>query len=193
MGGGGAKSLESLKEEGKNLAEEELLKEEEKLKEKVVQIRRVTKVVKGGKRMGFRATVVVGDGASHVGVGIGKAAEVSAAIRKGVEDAKKRQIEVPIVGTTIPHEILGQAGSSRVLIKPAPKGTGVIAGGAARTILELGGISDVVAKSIGSSNAINIAKATLSGLKNLKKLPEEEALRGKKLKVKFVQEIEEES
>lgn len=172
---------------------EELIKDEENMKEKVVQIRRVTKVVKGGKRMGFRAAVVVGDEAGHVGIGIGKAAEVSAAIRKGVEDAKKRQIEVTRIGTTIPHEILGKSGSSRVLIRPAPKGTGVIAGGAVRIILELSGIHDVVAKSLGSPNAINTAKATISGLQNLKKLKEEEGLRGKKLPVKFVQEVTEES
>jgi len=172
---------------------EERIKDDDKIKEKVVQIRRVTKVVKGGKRMGFRAAVVVGDEAGHVGIGIGKAVEVSAAIRKGVEDAKKRQVEVTRIGTTIPHEILGQAGSSRVLIRPAPKGTGVIAGGAVRIILELSGIHDVVAKSLGSPNAINTAKATISGLQGLKKLKEEETLRGKKLPVKFVQEVSEES
>ena len=167
-------------------------KEDDGLKEKVVQIRRVTKVVKGGKRMGFRAAVVVGDGKNHVGIGLGKAIEVSAAIRKGVEDAKKRQIEVSLVGTTIPHQIIGRFGSSRVLIKPAPKGTGVIAGGAVRIILELAGISDVVAKSLGSPNAINTAQATLSGLQNLKNLAEVEAIRSKKLNVKFVQEVQEE-
>ena len=170
----------------------EFKKDDDGLKEKVIQIRRVTKVVKGGKRMGFRAAVVVGDGKNHVGVGLGKAAEVSAAIRKGVDDAKKRQIEVSLVGTTIPHEVIGRFGSSRVLIKPAPRGKGVIAGGAVRIVLELAGISDVVAKSLGSPNAINTAQATISGLKSLKNLAEEEALRGKKLNVKFVQEIEEE-
>ncbi len=163
-------------------------KEEEKEKETVVQIRRVTKVVKGGKRMGFRAAVVVGDSDGHVGLGIGKAGEVSAAIRKGVEKAKKCQVSVPRVESTIPHEIEGTLGASKVLLRPAPKGTGVIAGGAVRIVLELAGVSDVVAKSLGSPNAINTAKATISALENLKDIEEEEQIRGKKLDVKFVQE-----
>ena len=157
-------------------------------KEKVIQIRRVTKVVKGGKRMSFRAAVVVGDGISRVGVGVGKAAEVAAAIRKGVEEAKRHQVSINKIGSTIPHEILGKLGASEVILKPAPKGTGVIAGGAVRTVLELAGISDVVAKSLGSANAINSARATLVALGNLKDLSTEEAIRGKKLNVKFVQE-----
>ena len=162
-------------------------REEKEDKEKVIQIRRVTKVVKGGKRMGFRAAVVVGDGIAKVGIGVGKAAEVSAAIRKGVEAAKKRQIDVTKRGSTIPHESWGRLGASKVLLKPAPKGTGVIAGGAVRTVLELAGISDVVAKSIGSPSAINTARATVQALSNLKKQDDEEALRGKKLDIKFVQ------
>lgn len=162
--------------------------ENEKEKEKVIQIRRVTKVVKGGKRMGFRAAVVVGDGENHVGLGVGKAAEVSAAIRKGVEEARKYQILVAKTGSTIPHETFGSLGASEVILRPAPKGTGVIAGGAVRTVLELAGISDVVAKSLGSPSAINTAKATISALKSLRSLEDEEKLRGKKLNVKFVQE-----
>jgi small subunit ribosomal protein S5 len=171
------------------LSEEEFKRrnEDERDKEKVIQIRRVTKVVKGGKRMGFRAAVVVGDGASKVGIGVGKAAEVSAAIRKGVDAAKKCQIDVVRQGSTIPHESWGRLGASKVLLKPAPRGTGVIAGGAVRTILELAGISDVVAKSIGSPSAINTARATIEALSHLKKIDDEEAVRGKKLDVKFVQ------
>jgi len=165
---------------------EEFLGEEKKEKEKVVQIRRVTKVVKGGKKMGFRAVVVVGDEEGGVGVGVGKAAEVSAAIRKAVEDGKKHKISIPITGTTIPHETYGKQGASAVLIRPAPPGKGVIAGGAVRIILELGGVKDVVAKSLGSPNAVNVARATINGLKALKKIEEEETLREKKLEVKFV-------
>lgn len=158
-------------------------------KEKVVQIRRVCKVVKGGKKMGFRAVVVVGDEEGTVGVGVGKANEVSSAIRKSVDDAKKHQIKVPIMGKTIPHETYGVSGASKVILRPAPTGTGVIAGGAVRTVLELAGIADVVAKSIGAANAINTARATIDGLKALKTLENEEDLRGKKLDVKFVQSV----
>ena len=170
------------------MAQETGLEEEVKLKEKVIQIRRVTKVVKGGKKMGFRAVVVVGNGSGEVGVGVGKAAEVSAAIRKGAETAKKKQIKFQRVGGTIPHEAVGESGASRVLLRPAPRGTGVIAGGAVRTILELAGVSDVVAKSLGSPNSINIARATVAALLSLMKLEEIETLRGKKLNVEFVQE-----
>jgi len=160
---------------------------EDQEKEKVIQIRRVTKVVKGGKRMSFRAVVVVGDTKGKVGLGVGKAGEVAAAIRKGVEQAKKFFITVPRIGSTIPHQIESSVGASTVLLRPAPKGTGVIAGGAVRVVLELGGVSDVVAKSLGSPNAINTAKATISALSDLRKLDEEEQIRGKKLDVKFVQ------
>ena len=165
--------------------------QESERKEKVVQIRRVTKVVKGGKKMSFRAVVVSGDVQGHVGVGVGKAAEVSAAIRKAAEDSKKREIMVPMVGTTIPHEIIGETGASRILIKPAPPGTGVIAGGAIRIVLELAGIKDVVAKSLGSPNAINTARATVDGLSNLKDLRKEQELRGKEIHVKFIGQSEE--
>lgn len=159
----------------------------EKQQEKVVQIRRTCKVVKGGKKMSFRAVVVVGDGNGLVGVGVGKANEVSSAIRKSVEDAKKHQIKVPMVGKTIPHDTEGNDGASKVILRPAPTGTGVIAGGAVRTVLELAGIADVVAKSIGASNSINSARATIEGLRSLKTLEEEEEIRGKKLNVRFVQ------
>jgi small subunit ribosomal protein S5 len=129
--------------------------------EKVIQISRVTKVVKGGKNMSFRATVVVGDGKGKVGVGVGKSEEVPKAIRKAIEHAVKRQVTVPLSGTTIPHEIIGRLGSSKVFLKPAPPGTGVIGGGAVRAVLEMAGIRDVVAKIQGSSNIINSALATI--------------------------------
>ena len=160
---------------------------DDKQQEKVVQIRRVCKVVKGGKKFGFRAVVVVGDACGTVGVGVGKSNEVSSAIRKSVEDAKKHQIKVPMIGKTIPHDTEGEWGASKVIIRPAPTGTGVIAGGAVRTVLELAGIADVVAKSIGASNAINTARATVEGLRMLKTLQQEEDLRGKKLDIKYVQ------
>jgi len=161
--------------------------EDDKQQEKVVQIRRICKVVKGGKKLGFRAVVVVGDSDGTVGVGVGKANEVSSAIRKSVEDAKKHQIKVPMVGKTIPHDTEGEWGASKVIMRPAPTGTGVIAGGAVRTVLELAGIADVVAKSIGASNSINSARATIEGLKILKTLAHEEEARGKKLEINFVQ------
>jgi len=160
--------------------------EEKEIQEKVVQIRRVTKVVKGGKKMGFRAAVVVGDMASHVGLGLGKASEVAAAIRKGVAAAKKNIIEVIQVEGTIPHQIIGEFSASQVVLRPAPPGTGVIAGGAVRTILELAGVKNVVAKSLGSNNAVNLARATLDGLKALKDLETEKKLRGKDLKINYV-------
>jgi small subunit ribosomal protein S5 len=161
-------------------------KEESELKEKVIQISRVTKVVKGGKKMSFRAVVVVGDLKASVGVGIGKANEVSPAIRKAVEAAKKNMFKVVMSGYTIPHDILGKFGASMVILKPAPQGTGVIAGGSVRTILELAGIKDIVAKSTGSNNTINLANAALAGLKLLKDIKVEEQKRNKKLNVQFV-------
>ena len=155
------------------------------LQEKVIQIRRVTKVVKGGKRMGFRAAVVVGDLNGQVGFGCGKAAEVSAAIRKGVEEAKKSLQGIEKTEITIPHEVFGRCGASKVLLRPAPKGRGIIAGGAVRTVIELAGIRNLVTKSLGSPNAINVAKATIEGLSRLKVLADENEMRGKTLRVQI--------
>lgn len=151
------------------------------LEERVIEVRRVTKVVKGGRNFRFAALVVVGDGNGHVGIGSGKAMEVPDAIRKAVEDAKKNLIVVPRVGTTVPHEVVGHFGAGKILIMPAKQGTGVLAGGPVRAVLELAGVMDVRAKSTGSNNPRNMVNATMEGLKNLKTAESIARLRGKKV------------
>ena len=150
--------------------------------EKVVQIRRVTKVVKGGKKLSFRAVVIVGNAKGQVGVGVGKALEVISAIQKSVVDAKKSLITVPLINSTIPHQIIGRAGAAKVLLRPAREGTGIKAGGAARTVLELGGVGDILSKSLGARSPLNVARATLNGLTRLRKFNDVAKLRGMTLK-----------
>lgn len=151
------------------------------LKEKVVAINRVAKVVKGGRTFRFSAVVVVGDGQGHVGVGNGKAAEVPDAIKKAIEEAKKNLVTVPVVGTTVPHEFVGTFGSAKVMIKPADEGSGVIAGGSVRPVLELAGYKDIKTKVIGTNNPRNVVYATINGLQNMKTIEEIAKKRGKKV------------
>ena len=151
------------------------------LKEKVVAINRVAKVVKGGRTFRFSALVVVGDENGHVGVGNGKAAEVPDAIKKAIEEAKKNLVEVPVVGTTIPHEFVGKFGSASVMMKPAPEGSGVIAGGSVRPVLELAGYKDIKTKVIGTNNPRNVVYATINGLQNMRTIEQIAKKRGKKV------------
>lgn len=151
------------------------------LKEKVVAINRVAKVVKGGRTFRFSALVVVGDENGHVGVGNGKAAEVPDAIKKAIDDARKNLIEVPVVEATIPHEYIGKFGSARVMLKPAPKGSGLIAGGSARAVLELAGYQDIKTKVLGTNNPRNVVYATLNGLENMRTIEQVAKKRGKKV------------
>jgi len=158
------------------------VEEEELLQERLIKIDRVAKVIKGGRHFGFRALIVVGDGRGSVGVGIGKAREVPDAIRKGVERAKKSMVKISLSGNTIPHPVLSKHGAAQVLLKPASPGTGVIAGGGVRAVLEVAGIKDILTKSLGSANALNVVYATMSGLQSLKDIESEAKRRGKTVK-----------
>jgi ribosomal protein S5 len=169
--------IQKEKEERKPMQEENAVE----LKEKVVAINRVAKVVKGGRTFRFSALVVVGDENGHVGVGNGKAAEVPDAIKKAIDDARKNLIEVPVVGTTIPHEFIGKFGSARVMLKPAVEGSGVIAGGSARAVLELAGYKDIKTKVLGTNNPRNVVYATMNGLENMRTVEQIAKKRGKKV------------
>lgn len=152
---------------------------ESQYEERTIMVNRVAKVVKGGRRFSFTALMVIGDGRGNVGLGYGKAKEAGLAVQKGIEEAKKNMFSVPLAGSTITHPVLGEMGAGRVLLKPAAPGTGVVAGGAARPILEMAGVTDVLAKSLGSSNGINVAHATIAGLRSLRRPDQVAKLRGK--------------
>ena len=160
---------------------EKPMEEKSELKEKVVAINRVAKVVKGGRTFRFSAVVVVGDGNGHIGVGNGKAAEVPDAIKKAIQEAKKNLVEVPVVGTSVPHEFIGKFGSAKVMLKPAAVGTGVIAGGSVRPVLELAGYKDIRTKVIGTNNPRNVVYATIEGLKAMQTAEQVAKKRGKKV------------
>ncbi|HSH04156.1 MAG TPA: 30S ribosomal protein S5 [Anaerolineae bacterium] len=156
-------------------------KKEQEFDERIIDITRVAKVIKGGRRFAFRVTVVVGDNKGTVGYGMGKARTVPDAIRKAVDAARKAMKPVPMVGTTVPHEVIGRHTAARVLLKPASPGTGVIAGGGVRAVIEAAGYKDILSKSLGSANVLNVIKATIDGLEQMKDMKEEAAIRGKDL------------
>ena len=169
--------LTLIKKEGK----QKPMEEKNELKEKVVAINRVAKVVKGGRTFRFSAVVVVGDENGHIGVGNGKASEVPDAIKKAIQEAKKNLVEVPVVGTTVPHEFIGTFGSAKVMLKPAEKGTGLIAGGSVRPVLELAGYKDIRTKVIGTNNPRNVVYATIEGLKSMQTVEQVAKKRGKRV------------